>query len=94
MLTGSTGSIGTFLVHSLLNRPGIGHIFALNRSADGGRAAQLDRFAAAGLPTDELSTRVTVIPASLSQPRLGLDEETHAELRARARASSSTTPGL
>lgn len=84
VLTGSTGSIGTFLVYSLLSRPGIGHIFVLNRSADGGRAAQHDRFTAAGLPTDELDTRVTFIAANLSQPHLGVDAKGYAELRSRA----------
>ncbi|KAI1392428.1 putative NRPS-like enzyme [Hypoxylon trugodes] len=83
ILTGSTGTLGTYLLSSLLNRPGIGHIFCLNRSQGGGRHVQSFRFAATGLPTDGLKDRVSFFQADLAHPKLGLDEETYQTLRAR-----------
>ncbi|KAI1298564.1 male sterility protein-domain-containing protein [Xylaria venustula] len=74
ILTGSTGSLGTYILGALLNRPGIGHIFCLNRGPDGGRAVQNTRFKAAGLAGDGLDDR----------PFLGLDEANHHALQSRA----------
>ncbi|KAK2603194.1 hypothetical protein N8I77_009668 [Diaporthe amygdali] len=85
ILTGSTGTIGTHLLHTLLNRPGIGSIICLNRSPDGGKASQESRFSAAGLDPTALSTsRVMFLHANPSQPLLGLDAATYEDLRARA----------
>ncbi|KAH9885677.1 putative NRPS-like enzyme [Xylariomycetidae sp. FL2044] len=99
ILTGSTGSLGTYILQSLLDRPGIGHVFCLNRAADGGRKAQIARFAAAGLLSaahtlldnnsdddddEEEKKRVTFLHADLAQPSLGLDQTTYDTLRARA----------
>ncbi|KAI1126031.1 male sterility protein-domain-containing protein [Nemania abortiva] len=83
LLTGSTGTLGTSILSALLGRPGVRHIFCLNRSKDGGRSAQLERFAASNLGTDILDGRVTFLKANLADPRLGLDEETYTMLRAR-----------
>ncbi|KAI1662848.1 acetyl-CoA synthetase-like protein [Daldinia decipiens] len=82
ILTGSTGTLGTYTLRALLGRPGIGHIFCLNRSQGGGRNIQSYRFAAAGLTAD-FDNRVTFIQADLSNPSLGVDEETYNELRSR-----------
>ncbi|KAI1140871.1 male sterility protein-domain-containing protein [Hypoxylon sp. FL0543] len=83
ILTGSTGTLGTYLLRALLDRPGFGHIFCLNRSRDGGRSAQHDRFAGGSLSTDGLDTRVTFLQADLAHPTLGLDETTYQTVRAR-----------
>lgn len=83
LLTGSTGSIGTFLLRALLDRPGIGHVFCLNRGEDGGRAAQLRRFDAAGLAKDDLGNRVTFLKAVLASPHLGLNDADYETLRTR-----------
>ncbi|KAK3308608.1 uncharacterized protein B0T15DRAFT_391903 [Chaetomium strumarium] len=80
VLTGSTGALGTLLLHALLRRPEVGHVFCLNRSADGGRAAQAKRFAAAGIAAD----RISFLHADLARPSLGLDDATYASIRARA----------
>lgn len=84
ILTGSTGTLGTYILHSLLDRPGIGHIFCLNRSQNGGRGVQSFRFMAAGLTMDGLKDRVTFIQADLAHPSLGLDEAAYRKLSARA----------
>ena len=78
VLTGSTGTIGTFLLHALLSRPEIKHVVCLNRSLDGGRAVQISRLAAAGIEMgDQDQQRVTFLQADLSRPLLGLNEATY-----------------
>lgn len=84
VLTGSTGTVGTFLLRALLDSPNIAHIVCLNRRLDGGRAVQEQRFAAAGLETRDLDQRTTFLHSDLSQPLLGLDKETYENLRTRA----------
>jgi aryl carrier-like protein len=83
VLTGSTGTVGTFLLHALLARPDVGHIYCLNRSADAG-AVQSARLAAAGLPWDDLAGRVSFLQADLAAPRLGLDAAAYETVRSRA----------
>ncbi|KAI0099721.1 putative NRPS-like enzyme [Nemania sp. FL0031] len=83
VLTGSTGTLGTFLLWALLNQRGIGHVFCLNRSSDGGQAAQASRFEAASLPMGEFDKRVTFYQANLASPSLGLEEAAYKNLRSR-----------
>lgn len=79
LLTGSTGTVGTYLLHAQLYREGVGHIFCLNRGEDGGRAAHLKSFAVAGLETTGLDNgeHIAFIKADLQQPLLGLDSPTY-----------------
>ncbi|KAI1404173.1 hypothetical protein F4819DRAFT_494891 [Hypoxylon fuscum] len=83
LLTGSTGTLGTSILFALLSRPGIGHVFCLNRAGDGGFAAQHKRFATVGLDPALLSSRVTFLHADLAAPELGLETNTYDELRSR-----------
>lgn len=83
LLTGSTGTVGTFLLRALLDNPKIQHVICLNRSQDGGRATQERRFAAAGLETGDLDQHTTFLHADLSQPLLGLAGEIYEDLRTR-----------
>ncbi|KAJ3569482.1 hypothetical protein NPX13_g6068 [Xylaria arbuscula] len=85
ILTGSTGSLGTSILEALLARRGIGHVFCLNRGADGGRAAQEIRFSSAGYGADLLNEgRVTFLQTDLTQKTLGLSEEMYQSLAGRA----------
>lgn len=81
LLTGSTGTVGRYVLRALLDRAEIGHIFCLNRAGDGGKSAQHKGFAAAELSNSGLDDRVTFIKADLQQPLLGLEETTHESLR-------------
>lgn len=83
LLTGSTGSIGTYLLRALLDRPGISHVICLNRSEDGGQVIQTERMVARGLNVADLHERVTFLQTDLSKPRLGLDEATYEDLSAK-----------
>ncbi|KAI1324258.1 putative NRPS-like enzyme [Xylariaceae sp. FL0255] len=82
ILTGSTGSMGTYILHSLLQRPGIAHITCLNRSADGGVSAQEKAFASHNFDTTPLKTgsRITFLCANLAHPKLGLDSKVYEAL--------------
>ncbi|KAF3003827.1 putative secondary metabolism biosynthetic enzyme [Neopestalotiopsis sp. 37M] len=82
LLTGSTGAVGTQLLHSLLNRDGVGRVFCLNRGDDGGKAAQYVNYNKNSLSASELESRVTFINADLQHPSLGLDKATSDYLRA------------
>lgn len=84
ILTGSTGTVGTFLLRALLDSPDVEHVVCLNRSRDGGRAAQEQRFVSAELEARDLDQRATFLHADLSQPLLGLSKETYENLRIRA----------
>ncbi|KAI1736250.1 male sterility protein-domain-containing protein [Xylaria scruposa] len=83
ILTGSTGTLGTQILRALLDRPKVGHIYCLNRGADGGGAMQRKRFEAAGISGGRLENRVTFLQADLAQPFLGLEEDTYETLRSR-----------
>ncbi|KAI0854921.1 male sterility protein-domain-containing protein [Xylaria cubensis] len=83
ILTGSTGTLGTQILRALLDRPGVGHIYCLNRGADGGGAVQRKRFEVAGISGGRLDDRVTFLQADLAQPFLGLKEDNYETLRSR-----------
>ncbi|ETS78506.1 hypothetical protein PFICI_10568 [Pestalotiopsis fici W106-1] len=73
ILTGSTGTLGTMILRTLLERKDIGHIYCLNRDMDGGHASQSKRFVMLNLE-EKLDSGVTFIRADLAHPRLGLDD--------------------
>ncbi|KUI53474.1 Polyketide synthase HetM [Cytospora mali] len=83
LLTGSTGTVGTYLLRALLDRVRIGHIFCLGRHVDGGWAVQKRNFTTAGLKMTELDdkSRVTFINADFQQPLLELDSPKYESLR-------------
>ncbi|KAJ8123778.1 hypothetical protein ONZ43_g354 [Nemania bipapillata] len=70
LLTGSTGTLGTSILHALLGCP------------------NFERFTACNLGTDILNDRVAFLRADLTDPKLGLGEETYTALRARVGIST------
>ncbi|ROW16995.1 hypothetical protein VPNG_01418 [Cytospora leucostoma] len=80
LLTGSTGTVGTFLLRALLDRPGIDRVYCLNRSEDGGYGAQKLRMTDRGLDVADLDDRVTFIHAEFDQPLLGVGGKTYKRL--------------
>lgn len=82
VLTGSTGSLGAYLLDVLCNSPHIKAVVALNRGADGGKSRQPGVSAARGLGTG--FSKVEFLSADLSRPDLGLGAVKYKELLAAA----------
>ncbi|RYP43738.1 hypothetical protein DL768_009730 [Monosporascus sp. mg162] len=83
ILTGSTGSIGSYLLDSLLHQKNVEKIYCLNRSLDG-RKKQTESSSFKGLTTDWPAEKVEFLHADLSKPRFGLSREEYAELKEHA----------
>lgn len=79
ILTGSTGSLGSYILESLLRQSNIKKIFCLNRAHDGKeRQSQVSN--PRGLTTDWLPHRVQFLRADLSKPNFALDNEKYTML--------------
>ena len=84
ILTGTTGSLGSNILFSLLKNPNVHHVYCLNRSKTA-REQYLEFLSSSLLPahagvTDSLDQRVSFFcTSSLGLPRLGLDEGDHYE---------------
>jgi hypothetical protein len=79
VLTGSTGSLGSYLLESLLSEVNVDKIYCLNR-ADDGRQKQEDISNVRGLTCSWPAERVEFVQADLSRPCLGLSREKYKEL--------------
>lgn len=78
ILTGSTGSLGSYLLDLLERSPLISHVFCLNRAADGGLEQQLLSNSQRNLTT--IFRKTKFLQADLTKPYLGLDNATYREL--------------
>lgn len=79
LLTGSTGSLGSYLLHSLLQQRHITKIYCLNRSPNG-LEKQISANGPRGLVTTFPPSRVHFIQADLSKPSFGLQESQYSSL--------------
>ncbi|KAJ5280023.1 hypothetical protein N7478_005395 [Penicillium angulare] len=70
ILTGSTGSLGSYLLDLLEGSDSVSKVICLNRGADGGRQRQIQGNAERGLRTDFPKTEF--LEADLSKDNLGL----------------------
>ncbi|EEQ29776.1 putative NRPS-like protein biosynthetic cluster [Microsporum canis] len=77
ILTGSTGSLGTYLLNYLLNDDTVSKVYCLNRSD--AKERQTESFRLKGLRIEALD-KAEFLTASLSEERLGLDKEKYDEL--------------
>ena len=79
ILTGSTGSLGSYILESLLRQSNIKKIYCLNRAEDGQqRQSQVN--GPRGLTTDWPAHRVRFLRVDLSKPSFDLDDEQHMAL--------------
>lgn len=76
ILTGSTGALGSHILHTLLANKAVAHVYCLNRAVDG-LSLQIERSQARGLDTELDSARVTFLTADLTQEYLGLEPGTY-----------------
>ncbi|KAI1298346.1 hypothetical protein F5Y03DRAFT_269448 [Xylaria venustula] len=80
ILTGSTGSVGSYILGSLLNRKDVKRIFCLNRGVEASKK-QVASFKARGLPgLDSNDGRVVYLRAAMHEPNLGLSDDEYTTL--------------
>ena len=82
VLTGSTGSLGSYLLDSLLATPRVIKIFCLNRGAHAEKK-QKEASASRGLTTN-WGNKVQFIQTSIGRPKLGLTESDYESLSKKA----------
>ncbi|KAJ5736726.1 acetyl-CoA synthetase-like protein [Penicillium malachiteum] len=81
ILTGSTGSLGTYLLDNLLNTPSISKVYCFNRS--NAEQRQKNSFAEKGLALEaDWNSKVEFLQVSFGEVRFGLSEEKYVELLA------------
>lgn len=79
ILTGSTGSLGSYLLDSLLNQWNVRKIYCLNRAEDG-RAKQKEASGIRGLNTNWDKHGVEFLHVDMSRPNFGLSQEKYCQL--------------
>lgn len=79
VLTGSTGSLGSFLLLDLLRNPKVAKIYCLNRSADA-QESQAKFLNERGLPIDTLREKVEFLHSNFAASHLGLTLAKYSEL--------------
>ncbi|KAI1758278.1 hypothetical protein F4782DRAFT_544611 [Xylaria castorea] len=84
VLTGSRGSLGSYILSALLARNDVKMVYCLNRRPDV-QVDQISSFKARGLPDIQLD-RVRFLQASLAEPNLSLTEDQYASLTANTTA--------
>ena len=77
LLTGSTGSLGSYILQALLSDSGVRKIYCFNRGEDA-HSRQIASFETKGLKPDFQS--MSFLQCELSKERLGLDEAIYKEL--------------
>lgn len=87
VLTGSTGTLGSYILGSLLSDPRVAHIYCLNRSPSG-KALRDSR----SLSADTTESRVTFLTTDLSKPHFGLQYEDYSKLLAATRIIHNAWP--
>lgn len=84
LLTGSTGNLGSYLLHTLSYDPSVSHIYCLNRTVDA-PTRQRTSLHQRGLTLPTVSPdfqKITHLTGDLTQPDLGLDEAVLTKIRA------------
>ncbi|KAJ5130112.1 uncharacterized protein N7515_006151 [Penicillium bovifimosum] len=80
ILTGSTGSLGTYLLHTLLSSKGIAKVYCLNRSPAESRQRKSFEQKELHLGANDWTDKVEFLQASFGEPRFGLSESKYQEL--------------
>ncbi|TFB05348.1 Iterative polyketide synthase CazM [Trichoderma ghanense] len=82
IITGTTGSLGAYMLDRLIKNPRIAKVFAFNRGVDGGRSRQSAYSAARGLSTD--FSKVEFLGVDLSKPLFDLTQAQYDNILATA----------
>ncbi|KAL3959271.1 hypothetical protein ACCO45_007433 [Purpureocillium lilacinum] len=78
LITGTTGSLGAYMLDRLVSSPNVKKVIALNRGEDGGRSRQPAFNSDRGLTTD--FSKVEFLGVDLSVPTWGLEQSKYDEL--------------
>lgn len=81
ILTGSTGSLGAYLLEALMHQTSVAHVYCLNRSADA-KERQIAMNRQRGLSSSFDPARVTFLTCDFAKPLLGLDQAIYDRLLA------------
>lgn len=82
LLTGSTGSLGSYILDILCRSTNVTRVYALNRGEDGGKNRQPGILAKYGLSPD--LSKVSFVAVDLSKKNLGLADDVFTELSSSA----------
>ncbi|PTB67771.1 acetyl-CoA synthetase-like protein [Trichoderma citrinoviride] len=82
IVTGTTGSLGAYMLDQLIKNPRVAKIIAFNRGEDGGRSRQSAYNATRGLSTD--FSKVEFLGVDLSKPLFGLTQAQYDDISATA----------
>lgn len=82
IVTGTTGSLGAYMLDRLIENPRVAKVIAFNRGQDGGRSRQPAYSAARGLNTD--FSKVEFLGVDLSKPYFNLDQAKYHDILATA----------
>ncbi|PQE15461.1 NRPS-like enzyme protein [Rutstroemia sp. NJR-2017a BVV2] len=80
VLTGSTGSLGSCILRTLMQTASVSHIYCLDRTSDS-HSRHLKKNQQDNKPIDFPASKVTFLKADFSQPGLGLDDEKQKAIR-------------
>ena len=83
LLTGSAGTLGSYVLDLLKNHPDVERIYCLNRTADS-HLLQSKRNKDRGLEQVTQSERIVFLSADLAKPHFGLSNEIYAKLHLEA----------
>ncbi|KAL6853214.1 NRPS-like enzyme [Trichoderma novae-zelandiae] len=78
ILTGSTGSLGSYILDQLISSPRVSRVYALNRGDDGGLSRQKTANSSRSLSLN--FGKVEFIGVDLSKPKFGLGDAKYTEL--------------
>ncbi|KAI0102316.1 hypothetical protein GGR51DRAFT_527817 [Nemania sp. FL0031] len=84
VLTGSRGSLGSYILAALLAREDVDKVYCLGRSPDG-EASQINSFKVRGLPELQMG-RVKFLQINIAEPKLGLTDHEYANIAAEVTA--------
>ncbi|EHL01557.1 putative Linear gramicidin synthase subunit D [Glarea lozoyensis 74030] len=79
ILTGSTGSLGSYILDALLKDNSVSHIYCLNRSSDS-KSVQIQQSKSRGLQSEFDDARVTFLSAKASEEHFGLEDAEYGKL--------------
>lgn len=79
LLTGSTGALGSYILHRLLSLPSVTHIYCLNRTSDA-KDRQTKNNQSRHLTIEFPPDRVTFLAGDLTKPSFGVSEPNFQDL--------------